>query len=67
MKIYQLNFFKGKDLHLSMMYTSKKAAQQDVDFFSRVDFTDIWMRVYIPHPACPGCMQIESNECVWEK
>lgn len=67
MKVYKLNFFVGKDVRLSSMYTSKKAAQKDVDFFSRGDFTDIWMMVYGPSKAEPGCLIVESNECVWEK
>lgn len=69
MKIYQLNLFKGSNLFVSMMYTSKKMAMSDVDFFSRSqgDVTEIWMRVYVRDEENPGYLMVEENECVWQK
>ena len=58
---------KGRDVIVSMLYTNKKLAMQDVAYFSSGDATDIWMCTYAPNPACPGHLQIECNECVWEK
>lgn len=69
MKVYQINLFKGNSLIVSMMYTSKKMAMSDVDFFSKSngDVTEIWMRVYVRDENAPGYLMVETNECVWEK
>lgn len=65
MKVYRVNYFKGKEIIFSLMYTSKKSAFRDVEYFKSGDATDIWMMVYVPDRS--GCLKIESNEMVWEK